>query len=101
MYSGDPQQNKKVNIPTHVSKTSAHITPAAITQKVVTIKPMYWNNKITNTVKSQSTKEIVFFMLVFSQRAYNADHLKQEAQLLQKEHVTLHVKGDMQWFFGC
>jgi len=82
MYSGNPQQNKEVNIPTHVSKTSAHITPAAITQKVVTMKPIYWNNKITNTVKSQSAKEIVFSCWFFSQRAYNADHLKQEAQLL-------------------
>ena len=31
---------------THVLKTSAHTTPAAIMQNTATMKPMYWNNTV-------------------------------------------------------
>jgi len=41
MYRDHPQQCKEVSKYTHVLKTSAHITPAAIIQKTVTMMPMY------------------------------------------------------------
>jgi len=46
MYNDNPQLGRRKH--THVWKTSAHMTPAAIRQNTVTIKPMYWNKTFTS-----------------------------------------------------